>query len=327
MKQGVQQAPDAQVSGSKSLELFPFWRNPWAAALIYTVLVILFGAVVRITGSGAGCGQHWPSCKGEIVHLPQSIETVIELTHRLTSLTSMLLVWGLTIWVFRSKRFQRSVRQAALGASFGMLLEALVGAALVLLALVGENDSVYRAVIMGAHLCATSLLLYFLVVLLLRTTSWSPTLFELASQSPKRWLGLSGMAILLCVSAAGAVTALGDTLYPVSEAGNGLGMLGGATQGQHFLESLRAFHPGLAVISALFLFWASSRVGGSLVMSTALRVILGLQLVAGFVNIALSAPGWMQVMHLLLANLVWMAWVALYEQAGRAQFTRLRNEG
>lgn len=294
------------------------WRkNPWVYCLFYTVLVILFGAVVRITGSGAGCGQHWPSCKGDIVHLPQSVETVIELTHRVTSLTSMLLVWGLAIWTYRSGRFSLATRRSALGASFGMLLEALVGAALVLLALVGENDSVYRAVIMGAHLCATSLLLYFLVLLVLRTTPLASLKPPLQIKTSIRFLGRGGMALLLLISAAGAVTALGDTLYPVSETGSGLGLLSGKSQGQHFLESLRAFHPVLAIVGAFFLYWGGPRFGADKSLSLGLRLLLGAQLVAGFSNIALNAPGWMQVVHLLLANTIWMLWVALYERSGQ----------
>jgi heme A synthase len=280
--------------------------------------VILFGAVVRITGSGAGCGQHWPSCKGEVVHLPQSVETVIELTHRVTSLTSMLLVWGLTIWAYRSRRFTLPVRRAALGASFGMLLEALVGAALVLLALVGDNDSVYRAVIMGAHLCATSLLLYFLVLLVLRTTKLPLPPSHPQAVRALRFLGRGGMGLLLLISAAGAVTALGDTLYPVSETGSGLGLLGGKSQGQHFLESLRAFHPALAIGGAFLLYWGGPRFGADRGLTLGLRLVLGAQLVAGFANIALNAPGWMQVVHLLLANTIWMLWVALYERRSYA---------
>ena len=56
-----------------------FQRFAWGS-LCYTVFVILFGAVVRISGSGAGCGQHWPTCHGEVAHLPRSIETAVELT-------------------------------------------------------------------------------------------------------------------------------------------------------------------------------------------------------------------------------------------------------
>ena len=67
----------------------------------YTLGVILFGAGVRITDSGAGCGQHWPTCNGEVLHLPKSLHTLIELTHRLTSGLSLLAVLGLLIGAFR----------------------------------------------------------------------------------------------------------------------------------------------------------------------------------------------------------------------------------
>ncbi len=109
----------------------------WFAAVFVTLFVILFGAVVRISGSGAGCGQHWPSCHGEVVHLPQSIETWIEMTHRLTSGLSMLVVFALTVWTFRAMPAGHAARKAAAWSSFFMVTEALVGAGLVLLALVG----------------------------------------------------------------------------------------------------------------------------------------------------------------------------------------------
>src|SRR5690606_15542988 len=107
----------------------------------YTLLVILFGAVVRITGSGAGCGQHWPTCHGEVAHLPSSVETMIGLTHRVTSGLSLLLVVGVAVLCFRVSAPRDPLRKYALASVGFMLLEAAIGAVLVLLELVGRNDS------------------------------------------------------------------------------------------------------------------------------------------------------------------------------------------
>src|SRR6186713_2582797 len=100
-----------------------------------TVLVVLFGAVVRITGSGAGCGQHWPTCHGEIAHLPRTLHTAIELTHRVTSGLALVVVLGLFAVTVRDEPRGHPARRLAFGAVLLMLLEALIGAALVLLAL------------------------------------------------------------------------------------------------------------------------------------------------------------------------------------------------
>jgi heme a synthase len=276
--------------------------------LAYTVLVILFGAVVRITGSGAGCGQHWPTCQGELTHLPKSIETLIELGHRVTSGLSLVLVLALGVLAFR--RFQRghAVRTAAVLSVLFMIIEALIGAALVLLALVGENDSVMRAFVMAAHLVNTSLLLGAMTILAWASDHPSPGSWR--PRGSTLWL-VAGLLGVLVISTTGAITALGDTLYPL-DASAGLGArLGGA----HFLERARALHPLVAVIVSVLLLAALSAAASKRPTpavrswSAATGALLVAQLVAGFVNVLLSAPAWMQVVHLLLATLIWIALV------------------
>ena len=132
-------------------------RFAWAV-LGYTVLVILFGAWVRITGSGAGCGEHWPSCHGELVPRSPTAATIIEFTHRVTSGLCLLSVLAL-LWLAR-RVFPRghAVRLGAALAVLFTITEALVGAGLVRFGLVDKNDSVARAVVMAIHLVNTSLL-------------------------------------------------------------------------------------------------------------------------------------------------------------------------
>ena len=50
--------------------------------VFYNVLVILWGALVRASGSGAGCGNHWPLCNGQVIPVSPGWHTVIEFTHR-----------------------------------------------------------------------------------------------------------------------------------------------------------------------------------------------------------------------------------------------------
>src|SRR5512133_3410826 len=122
-----------------------FSRFAWAV-LAYNIFVVLFGAFVRASGSGAGCGQHWPLCNGVILPQPQRIQTVIEFTHRLTSGLTLILVALLVVWAWRAFPRGSLLRKSSATALFFTITEALVGAGLVLFQLVEQNDSVYRAV-------------------------------------------------------------------------------------------------------------------------------------------------------------------------------------
>src|SRR3989442_10313672 len=73
-----------------------FLTLAWAAA-VCTYLLIVLGAVVRITGSGLGCGEHWPLCNGHLFPPLDDIGTVIEWSHRLVAVLVTVLVVGLAI--------------------------------------------------------------------------------------------------------------------------------------------------------------------------------------------------------------------------------------
>ncbi|MEZ4370371.1 MAG: COX15/CtaA family protein [Polyangiaceae bacterium] len=318
-----------------------FAKVAWAG-VAYTLFVVLFGAVVRITGSGAGCGQHWPTCHGEIAHMPKSIETLIEFTHRITS--GLCLPVVIALWVWALVRFERghATRRYAALSVFLMVVEALVGASLVLLELVGANASVSRAAFMGVHLISTSLLMGAMA--LTAWTSGSAATHRLRIR-PLDGLGrrlLVLMVGVVLVSMLGAVTALGDTLYPVQEGA----ALADRLHGSNFLERLRVAHPISAVLLAFGIWWlmarfqdaaeaASERLGAaggavgagasgdspiaaasfhaqSGVWARRVKALLALQLGVGVVNIALSAPGYMQVTHLAVGTLLWVCLVLLF---------------
>ena len=295
-----------------------FHRFTWGL-LVYTVVVILFGAWVRITGSGAGCGQHWPTCKGEVVHYPESVETLIELTHRVTSGANLVLVIALVVLAVRRFPTKDLARRGAWLSLLFIITEALLGASLVLLALVGVNDSIPRAVMMSLHLANTSLLTGALVY-----TAWA--------SGPERgmkpvWRGQVAWVLALTLfatvltSGVGAVTALGDTLYPVTSSGQavaeGLGLESANGVSAHFLQRMRIVHPAMAVALGLWLFylcaWLEERRPRLAVRrwAVAVRWLVGMQIVAGLVNVSLSAPGWMQIVHLFLAVVLWIALVFL----------------
>lgn len=304
------------------------------AFLVYVVFVILFGAVVRITGSGAGCGQNWPTCHGEIAHIPQSIETVIELTHRVTSGLSLLFSIGFLVLVRRAFGPGHPARLGAWLSLAFLVTESLVGAALVLLALVGDNSSASRAVVMAFHLLNTSLLTAAIVYARATILDGEPralTNLILASLRRENLFIAIGGLLLLLVSAFGAVTALGDTLYPVQEGHGSASVASSAfTPGDHFLDRLRGIHPLTALASALFLFWTLGAREGRDRPRRHVLLWLTLQMALGVLNIYLRAPAVMQVVHLAVATFLWIAWcwfgyvelsAALDSEPGRGKAT------
>jgi heme A synthase len=289
---------------------------------VATVLVVLVGAIVRITGSGAGCGQHWPTCHGEVAHLPKSVETWIELTHRATSGLDFLGVLALTVMAFRLPS-RHPARLATFGAMALMVVEVLIGARLVLLSLVGSNMSIDRVLVMPAHLVTTSLLLGSLGA---ATYFSSPSRLVVAAQPTGReaaalrgawwWIVGSGLLLLL-VSMTGAITALGDTVYPVQGQNTLENMQLDQAAGGHLLGKLRVVHPLLAILGVAGLWIAGSRareatrVASVQQLGAALYAGGGLALLIGLLNVWLGAPGYMQVIHLFMACMLWLSVVVL----------------
>src|SRR5580700_11564234 len=76
-------------------------RFAWIV-LVYNVVVILWGAVVRATSSGAGCGDHWPLCNGVVLQSNPRLATMIELAHRMSSGLTLPAVLLLLLWTFRA---------------------------------------------------------------------------------------------------------------------------------------------------------------------------------------------------------------------------------
>ena len=225
-----------------------FAKFSWGV-LFYSPLVILWGAYVRATGSGAGCGEHWPTCNGQVIPLAAPVATMVEYTHRLMSGLTLILVLGLAIWAFRAYPRKSLVRRGAGLALLFTCTEALVGAGLVLFQLVAKNDFIARAASVAVHLVNTLLLLGALTL----TAWWSSGGGEIhwrTAEPLNVFLGI-GLVGLILLSASGAVTALGDTLFPASSLAQGLQQ--DASPTAHFLIRLRIYHPMIAVTMALYI--------------------------------------------------------------------------
>lgn len=276
--------------------------------LLYTLAVVLWGVVVRATGSGAGCGSDWPTCQGAVLPALESAATRIELFHRLTSSLTGLLAIVLVVGAFRLFSAGHRVRRAAVAVLLLTIVEGLIGAALVRLELVGDNASAARAIWMGLHLVNTLALLAALLLVPL----WS----RMDARPAARWSGRMtrriglALGLLLVTSAFGAVTALGDTLFPAADLQEGLRQ--DFDPQAHFTIQLRILHPLVALLATtalLAIMQSLARLGDR--RWRLLAILLVSQLGVGVANIVLGAPLALQLIHLLLADLLWLMLVLI----------------
>jgi heme A synthase len=294
-------------------------RFAWYAwfVLAFSLAVIVWGALVRATRSGAGCGENWPLCNGQVVPSAPVLSTVIEFTHRVTSgpvLGVFILV--LAIAAFRVFPSGHVVRRMASLAVLFTVTEALIGAALVKLGHVANNSSGWRGVTLSVHLTNTLLLLAALAL-----TAWLAT--HAAPERPvKAWAALAGVLLL---SVTGAIAALGDTLYATSSLAEGFRR--DFAPGAPFFVRLRIVHPVLAIVVGAWLVaiagrtilsdeasTTAKRLGRSLIALTLTQIAIGAA------NLLLLAPLWIQLLHLLVADLVWIAVVLLTAERGTAPY-------
>ncbi len=283
----------------------------------YNVLVIVWGAMVRATGSGAGCGNHWPLCNGQVIPMSPGWHTVIEFTHRAMVSGATFALLGLLLWTFRATRQGGTARVWAVVSGVLLLNEALLGALLVKLGYVTGNQSVGRMVMLSVHLSNTLLLLAALTMtaLLLRTGHVRGSV--VGARSRRRAVGVVqvgiGLVATLAVGVSGSLAALGDTLYP--SANLRAAVAADLAAGSPWLIRVRWVHPGSALVAAVFVGWMLRRAWGRSDWTARLaRLVAGLlvaQFVLGVADVLLLAPVWMQLLHLLGADLYWVALVGL----------------
>ncbi|GHF46727.1 cytochrome c oxidase assembly protein subunit 15 [Deinococcus metalli] len=289
-------------------------RLAWAA-LAYNVLVILWGAVVRLTTSGAGCGAHWPLCNGVVLPPSPTLHTVIEFSHRLTSGASGLLAIALVVLAFRVTPKGHPARLGA-ALSLGLIvLEGLVGGVQVLLGLTATSTDPARGFVQGVHLANT----FALLGALLLTALWASgaPAVRLRRQGRAGTLGYVALALLLLLGMAGAVTALGDLLFLPADGTPIDTVKHDYAATANVLQNLRVIHPMLAIVVSAFLVWLAAWFRrerpspGVERWSVAVWGLIAAQLVLGFLNVALRAPAWLQLSHLALACALWLATLTL----------------
>jgi len=290
-------------------------RYAWTV-LAYNVAASAWGTYVRASGSGAGCGEHWPLCQGVLIPRSPTMETLVELTHRSTAGIATVLVGILLVGAFRAYPAGHPVRAGAVTSVAFIVVEALLGAGLVLLGLTKNDASPGRAVAMGLHLVSTFFLLAALTATACAATS--------ASARPRlragvAWSLAAPFVLLVLAGCTGAVAALGDTLFHATSLAQGLAQDTASTA--HMFVRLRALHPlfaGMGAIAVLASVTLVTTMRGSARVARAGRVVriaVVAQVTAGVVNLLLLAPIAMQIVHLVLADTLWIALVVLAFEA------------
>jgi heme A synthase len=180
---------------------------------------------------------------------------------------------------------------------------------------VAGNTSVTRAAAGALHLTNT----FFLLATLSLTASWSswPIVGPRGNPSLARviLIGL-GMAGVLLIGVTGAIAALGDTLFPSTSLL--VGFQADLDPGANYLLRLRGLHPLIAIGIGLYLIVIlrilRSHEQSFSVLSAGLLGLVLLQLTAGAINVILLAPLWLQIIHLLLADGLWIGLVVYFDR-------------
>jgi cytochrome c oxidase assembly protein subunit 15 len=285
-------------------------RFAWGV-LAYFILVVLWGALVRATNSGGGCGAHWPLCNGYVnpLHHPR-LATIIEFAHRQSTTVATCLMVALVVWTFRATEMGNRARKAALWSLFFLVTEALLGAALVLHGWVEQNASTGRVIAQAIHFTNTLLLMAGLALTASFLGDQGRTDHGPRSSKLAAWIAVEATIVM---GATGALAALADTLFPSPSVAAGLAE--DFASHAPVLVRMRWLHPAAVLTGACCVLWVVwQRVRGRRRwdgLSIGVIGLLTLQFVGGVADILLLAPPWMQLLHLLGADLYWIALVVL----------------
>jgi len=213
----------------------------------------------------------------------------------------------LSFWAWPRRHL---VRRTATASAVLIVTEAALGASLVIFGWVKDDISVGRMVVVPLHLANTFLLLGALAV-----TAWWGSGFALPTLTGKtksiRWIGI-GLMTLLVVGATGTLNALADAVFPASSVAEGIADEFGATA--PMLLRLRILHPVIAIAGGLLVAWIAAEVGRRASRQTqrlaaAVSIVVLSQFFIGIANIFFLTPLSIQIVHLLVADILWLTFV------------------
>jgi len=287
-------------------------RLAWTGAVFALGLIVL-GGVVRITGSGMGCGDHWPRCDGQWFP-PLDLPTLIEIGHRWVAALVSLLVLAVAIVAWRRHRAEPALRAPALLALLLLVVQVLLGAVTVKLAL--------PPWVIVTHLANAMVLLAVLMLVALRAGASEGPAPPPADRHPAHGLVLATAALGFGVILFGAQVAnfhagllcLGFPLCSdgVLPPANRLAAL-------HWTHRVLAFaFLGLTIAMVNRVSRRADPAGRSLRRAAALALaatVAQIGVAAAMVVNLLPAP--LRVLHLLVGSLVWAALVLLVFRSSR----------
>lgn len=290
-----------------------FRRFAWLT-LFLNLVVILWGVFLRASLSGDGCGQHWLTCNGEVIPETPQFKTIIEFTHRVS--TTVVFLASIVTLVWARRRFAKGdpVRKTATASFLFIIVEALIGAGLVLTGNTAGNWTSTRPIWMMAHLITT-----FSLLAVLALTIWFASggkRFKLLGDQKITLLLIVAVTGIFFVGASGSLAALSSMLFPSGSIAEGIAKDFAASS--HILLRLRLSHPIVSILTSVYLIflagWLKSRRSESADVKKwtgILSIMIIIQVVAGAATLLMLSPIVMQLLHLLLADLVWMAFVIM----------------
>jgi cytochrome c oxidase assembly protein subunit 15 len=244
--------PTAAVPAATQQLLSPALRRFAWGVLVYFIATILWGTLVRATGSGDGCGNHWPLCNGTVMQVDPGVKTIIEFTHRLTTGLSGFVVLGLLIWTYAGTVRGHLARAAAIASVVLTVVEGILGALLVKLGLTAQSQSPLRPAYLALHLTNTLLLLAAITLtahFLGRATGYLRSNIRLRAP----FGAVATVVVVMVVGVTGSLAALGDTLFPASSLS--LAMAQDFSSASTWLVRWRWMHPAAAFLSSIVLIW------------------------------------------------------------------------
>jgi len=275
-----------------------FTTLAWSAAAC-TYLLIVLGAVVRITGSGMGCGDHWPLCNGHLFPPLNDIGTVIEWSHRLVAALVSILVAALGLYAWRLRARAGSTEQYVPG-NAGYVALGLLIVQILLGAITVKFELPAWSVVL--HL-GTAMLLLATLLLAARGT---PPGFRPGLAAPVTGLAFITVLFGALTANLGAAAACGG--FPLC---NGeIWISAGPLAWIHWTHRLLAY--ALTAVTAV---WAVKTPGGGA------KIVLGLivlQVIVGAAAVLSGLPGVLQAAHVAVGTAVW-AGVVLATSPGYTQ--------
>lgn len=271
--------------------------------LLFTVAVIISGDIVQATESGAGCGDSWPKCDGTLIPAFADIHMAIEFIHRMLTSVLSFGYFGLLIGGYLLFGGRHPVWRSILVSTAILLVEILLGASLVFFGWVEDNATWGRVIADSFHVVNTLALLGSLVLIIFLSRAEDE--IPVTKPNPKRRYLIFAMLTVILITVTGTINSLADTLYLSDH------VVVEETPIAQLLVSVRAIHPLVAIIGSfsiiglLYLVTEGPNVRKS-VLSFAVFGVIFLQVVSGILNIALLTPVETQIIHLGLADALWI---------------------